>query len=851
VAADVSSSRASRGSHFSYKSGSDNDIDAFGKAQPFRNQVRIVARKRRRLANNYCHECSLLDDASRTWCRLIENKKVAAMNIKDRFLLLAKNAGSTSNEDAFKLRERGDRLRDAGEFAQAAEAYAAYLAVRPDDFGLWVQRGNCLKDSGERSAAEIAYESAVRLNPDDPDVHLQLGHLMKLQGRKNDALRYYKKSHDLNPKGLQAVIELRSLGLKIRAVESPLNTTTLESISATILDISDLLAFLQSHNRVTGIQRVQSCIVHELLQKEIKEGVTPKSVFIGYCDQDEQTFYIVSDDSISQLINLVQSRDTPHSEVRSALDNVYASRARVHPRKNDVYILLGAFWIGEDYSGSLLQLKSTGTRIGVYIYDLIPLTHPQFVTAETRESVLYKLAEILSIVDFVLTISEYVAKEVKSVMKSELDRNISVVSVPLAHELPPSASFDDSIDDNFYDALPAEYVLCVGTLEGRKNNLLLLNIWSQLKRKYNDKIPHLVLVGKWGWKNEEFREQLAARRNVDGKVIVIGNVSDAQLQYLYQQCLLTIFPSFVEGWGLPIGESLAYGKPCIASNTSSIPEVGGKFCRYINPYDVIGATEAVEKAIFDRKDLESWTKDVAANFKVRTWAEVASDFMRAVREAVAQCTPLEGALVQLHAGEIYNLTFDAIYGSGNGSWRDRLVKFVCMTGWRPLEKSGAWAFRRIAKIEFGADCPAHTDIRVLLMVRLPAGAKGETLTLQGKDRSTSVFFSDDQPRWIQFSTKTEEAGMVRIQIERIGQINQLKSADESFFGISAIAFHPKNDLATRLDVLEALLLFNPLPPSATASDPAIGIGGTKLALPVATSPFEGGAGLNRESENEA
>ena len=60
-------------------------------------------------------------------------------------------------------------------------------------------------------------------------------------------------------------------------------------------------------------------------------------------------------------------------------------------------------------------------------------------------------------------------------------------------------------------------------------------------------------------------------------------LTDADLKVLYEGCLFTLFPSFYEGWGLPVTESLAFGKPCIASNRSSIPEAGGKLARYIDP----------------------------------------------------------------------------------------------------------------------------------------------------------------------------------------------------------------------------------------------------------------------------
>jgi GT2 family glycosyltransferase len=106
--------------------------------------------------------------------------------------------------------------------AEAADVYGKYLALKPEDFAVWVQRGNCLKDSGALSAAGHAYAHAVRLRPEDADVHLQMGHLMKLQGRLEEALKSYMRSRDLDPVPGLAALELKTWGLEVdvRAIRS-------------------------------------------------------------------------------------------------------------------------------------------------------------------------------------------------------------------------------------------------------------------------------------------------------------------------------------------------------------------------------------------------------------------------------------------------------------------------------------------------------------------------------------------------------------------------------------------------------------------------------------------------------
>ena len=84
--------------------------------------------------------------------------------------------------------------------------------------------------------------------------------------------------------------------------------------------------------------------------------------------------------------------------------------------------------------------------------------------------------------------------------------------------------------------------------------------------------------------------------------------------------------SIAEGFGLPIGESLAYKKPCIASNTTSMPEVGGRFVRYLEPWNQSEGYAVVRDTILDPKGLAEWTADIEANFHPKTWQEFCEEF---------------------------------------------------------------------------------------------------------------------------------------------------------------------------------------------------------------------------------
>jgi glycosyltransferase involved in cell wall biosynthesis len=123
---------------------------------------------------------------------------------------------------------------------------------------------------------------------------------------------------------------------------------------------------------------------------------------------------------------------------------------------------------------------------------------------------------------------------------------------------------------------------------------------------------------------------MAQTGNLHGWVERVYSPSDQELEFLYQNCLFTAMPSFLEGWGLPVGESLSYGKTAVVSETSSLPEVGGDMVLYFDPHSISAMTATVYRLLAEdglRKNLEE--KIMAA--KLRSWEDVAADMLEALR----------------------------------------------------------------------------------------------------------------------------------------------------------------------------------------------------------------------------
>jgi len=170
--------------------------------------------------------------------------------------------------------------------------------------------------------------------------------------------------------------------------------------------------------------------------------------------------------------------------------------------------------------------------------------------------------------------------------------------------------------------------LSVGTIEVRKNHMILYYAYRGLIDAGVD-LPPLIIAGKRGWLTADFQYIIEHDEKVRNKIKIIDNANDSELCWLYNNCQYTVFPSFVEGWGLPVAESLSYGKVTISSNTSSMPEIGGNLVDYFNPY----STDDLQKLLQfynNAKNLSKRTNEIKNSFKILNWDDATSQFAEKV-----------------------------------------------------------------------------------------------------------------------------------------------------------------------------------------------------------------------------
>ncbi|MGF7153846.1 glycosyltransferase family 4 protein [Novosphingobium gossypii] len=138
------------------------------------------------------------------------------------------------------------------------------------------------------------------------------------------------------------------------------------------------------------------------------------------------------------------------------------------------------------------------------------------------------------------------------------------------------------------------YFVCLGTIEPRKNHLLLLNLWRHLAETLPAaEVPRLIVIGRRGWENEQIVDMLERCPALVGHVEELGGCPDARLSALLRGARALVMPSFAEGYGMPVAEALSVGTPVICSDIAALREVGGTVPDYLDPLDGPGWKTAI------------------------------------------------------------------------------------------------------------------------------------------------------------------------------------------------------------------------------------------------------------------
>jgi hypothetical protein len=450
------------------------------------------------------------------------------------------------------------------------------------------------------------------------------------------------------------------------------------------------------------------------------------------------------------------------------------------------------------------MLRQNGVRVTVFIHDLIQITNPEFVEPAATTVFRRSFVDVLNICSYVLTNSRFVADEVNRYLRDRMNFRIPVTPVTLATEFDSQGLDIDAVHEDYRELATQEYVLCVGTIEIRKNHLYLIKLWERLIAN-GGQAPNLVFVGKWGWEIAALQRHLSGSDYLGGRLHIYNAISDHDLAFLYQNCLFTIYPSFAEGWGLPVGESLWYGKPCITSKVTAMPEVGGSLCKYLDPFDIEDGYRVVTDVLADRPALASWTARVRSDFKAKTWKSFSYELFETVQRYGRESTlDRAGNNVILESGEVATFGNDPLAQLAAKQGRHITARMSRMAGWHGPEAWGCWAARRRATLKINTRMTPGTDAIVYLHLKTPDGEEAADCTIKVNGAATFVDGLGTVPLWCTAPGQVGEGGIIDIVLIS-GRGFFHKVGPERYVGILGIAVTPASDAATRFELLERIV----------------------------------------------
>ena len=284
------------------------------------------------------------------------------------------------------------------------------------------------------------------------------------------------------------------------------------------------------------------------------------------------------------------------------------------------------------HSPAPVLLPSNGAAGLITIHDLDFLAHPERTRAEMRYAYPALVARHAAAADGIIAVSEHVAEKASRLLRIDPER-ISVCP----HGVPRWAPAPRTEPGN----PTGGYVLFLGTLEPRKNVEGLLAAYRDLIARRPD-TPPLTLAGAAVADATAWREAIA-RPPLFGRVNYHGYVRDVDRQAVYAGARLLVLPSFDEGFGMPVVEAMSLGIPVVASTRGALPEVSGGAALLVDPEDVAGLAQAMERVLFDAGLARRMGEDGLRRAQGYSWARTAELTRAAYERAIeARRTRLGG-----------------------------------------------------------------------------------------------------------------------------------------------------------------------------------------------------------------
>ena len=243
-------------------------------------------------------------------------------------------------------------------------------------------------------------------------------------------------------------------------------------------------------------------------------------------------------------------------------------------------VLLNTGHSGLEHPSYAENVRRFALRPVYFLHDLIPLTHPEYCRDGEAMKHRQRMAGMLSGGCGIIANSNATRLSLEHYAQSTGDTVPLCVVAPLAPACLPVPARNRPMIEHYFVVL--------GTIEPRKNHLLLLQVWRQLIEELGLAAPRLVIIGQRGWECEQVVDLLDRCEVLRGVVLEKNRCSDAEMATWLFHAQALLFPSFIEGYGMPLVEALQMGVPVLASDLPVFREIAGDIPEYLHPIDGVG-----------------------------------------------------------------------------------------------------------------------------------------------------------------------------------------------------------------------------------------------------------------------
>lgn len=273
-------------------------------------------------------------------------------------------------------------------------------------------------------------------------------------------------------------------------------------------------------------------------------------------------------------------------------------------------------------------LRQRGVLIATFVHDIIPINEPQYCYPDTVCQFMNYTGAVLSWADGIFVSTQATAHVVQALQDRVGSPAIPISVTGLGADFAKTATKGEVSPDVMRQVRGKPYILLVSTLEPRKNHRVLLDAFEQ---GVFDTGALLVFAGRVGWGVEDLQKRIRSHPLLGKQLFHFSGQNDATIDYLYRHAFLTAYPSFDEGFGLPIIESLERGVPVVASRRAVLEEVGKEYCMYCDPDSPAEWAELFSRLLRNPAEITAW-RNRLREFHAPTWDHATDNMASALRQ---------------------------------------------------------------------------------------------------------------------------------------------------------------------------------------------------------------------------